>query len=287
MSGIFVSGATGHLGRLIIAGLLREGVEPSQLTAAGRATTKLADFADKGVKVVPIDYSDPSSLVGKLDGFDTLMLVSASEPGNRVAQHKAVIDAATVAGVARIVYTSAPRATTSDIVLAPEHKATEELLATSGVPVVVLRNNWYTENYFGTLDEARQTGSITAAVGDGRVASASRVDYADAAVAAVLDDTTNGQVYELGGDVAWSFDDLAAAVGQLIGRDVTYNRVSPEDRFAALKAAGLDDGTAGFVVALDGNIRDGALGEVTGELSRLIGRPTTPLLEGLRAGLTA
>lgn len=285
MSRIFVSGATGHLGRLIVEGLLREGVAAADITAAGRATSKLVDLADAGISVVPVDYSTPATLEGKLAGHDVLMLVSASEPGNRFAQHKAVLDAAMAAGVQRIVYTSAPHATTSDLVLAPDHKATEEYIATLRIPTVILRNNWYTENYFGSIAEARAAGSITASVGAGRVASASRVDYADAAVAVLLDESHDGEVFELGGDVAWTFDELASAIAELIGEPVTYNSVSAEERLAGLKAHGLDDGTAGFVVALDGNIRDGALAEVTGELARLIGRPTTPLLDGLRAGL--
>jgi NAD(P)H dehydrogenase (quinone) len=285
MPKIFVTGATGALGHLIVEALLRDGVPAADISAGGRNLAKLDDLAARGVAAVKFDYSDAESLSAGLAGQDILMLVSASEPGNRVALHKAAIDAAVAAGVKRIVYTSAPRATTSALVLAPEHKATEELIAESGIPATILRNGWYTENYVGTAGQARETGTVVASVGNGRVASASRVDYADAAAAAIVGEGHEGKTYELGGDVAWNYDDLAAAIGQAIGRDVTYTPVTPDEHLAALKAAGLDDGTAGFVVALDGNTRDGLLAETSGDLGRLIGRPTTPLGEGLRAAL--
>ncbi len=188
------------------------------------------------------------------------------------------------------MYTSAPHATTSALVLAPEHKATEELLAASGLATTVLRNNWYTENYFGDVLGARESGEIVASVGDGRVASASRADFAEAAAVVALaarEDASAhaGAVYELSGDVAWTYDDLAAAAAEVLGRPVVYRRVSPDEHRSLLLGAGLDEGTAGFVVALDGNIRDGLLAEVTEDLRRLLGRPTTPLVDGLRAAV--
>jgi NAD(P)H dehydrogenase (quinone) len=200
-----------------------------------------------------------------------------------VAQHANAIEAAKAAGVSRLVYTSAPRATDSALVLAPEHAETERLLAASGLPVTILRNNWYTENYVGQLDTAAATGELVGSAGEGRVASASRKDYAEAAAVALIEPGHEGAVYELSGDVAWSFDELAATIGSLLGREVAYRSVSPEEHASILTGAGLDEGTAGFVVALDGNIRDGLLGEATPTLRELIGRPTTPLAEGLAA----
>jgi NAD(P)H dehydrogenase (quinone) len=278
---IVVTGATGQLGRLIVEGLLDAGVPASDIVAGGRKLEKLDDFASRGVIVKKLDYDDPTTIADAVDGIDTLMLVSASEPGHRVPQHIAVIDAAVKAGVKRIVYTSAPAATTSALVLAPEHKATEEYIVATGVPYTFLRNGWYTENYLGTLAQAKETGVIAQSVGDGRVSSASRKDYADAAVAVLTGVGHENTVYELSGDYAWNFDEFAAAASTQLGRDVVFQRLTPEEHLAALKGAGLDDGTAGFVVALDGNIRDGLLGVTTGDLTKLIGRPTTPLAEGL------
>ena len=277
---ILVTGATGNLGRLIIAGLLERGADPQSIVAGARNTAKAADL---GVRVVHLDYTDAASVATAVEGIDTVVLVSGSEVGQRVAQHRAVIDAAKSAGVSKLVYTSVPKATTSDLVLAPEHKATEELIAAAGVPAVILRNNWYTENYVADLTRSAETGVLAAGAGDGRVASASRRDFAEAAAAVALEDGHIGEVYELAGDVAWTYSDLAATFSELTGREVSYVRLGFDDQVAALREAGLDEGTAGFVAALDAGIKDGALADTDGTLARLIGRPTTPLLEGLRA----
>lgn len=277
---ILVTGATGNLGRLVIASLLERGADPQSIIAGARDVAKAEDL---GVRVARLDYTDPSSVTSALEGVDSVLLISGSEVGQRVAQHQAVIDAARSAGVTKFVYTSAPKATTSDLVLAPEHKATEELITASGLPAVILRNNWYTENYAADLARAAETGVLASGAGDGRVASASRKDFADAAAVVLLEDGHIGQVYELGGDVAWDYTELAAAIAEVSGRDVTYQPLTADEQLAGLQAAGLDEGTAGFVVALDAGIASGALSESDGTLARLIGRPTTPLVEGLRA----
>jgi len=280
---ILVTGATGHLGHLIVDALLREGTPASEIVATGRSLEKLAGFADQGVTVARLDYTDSASIAEAVTGVNTVVLVSSSEVGQRVAQHTAVIDAAKAAGVSHIIYTSAPRATTSALVLAPEHKATEELITASGIPFTILRNGWYTENYAGTIVQAAATGVVAASVGDGLVSSASRADFADAAAVVARGTGHEGKVYELSGDTAWSHSELAATIGEVLGRDVVFESLTPEAHLAALTAAGLDEGTAGFVVALDGNIRDGLIGETSGDLGRLIGRPTTPLKDGLAA----
>ncbi len=274
-----ITGATGNLGRLIISALLERGADPQSIVAGARDVAKGADL---GVRVVHLDYTDPASITAALEGVDAVALVSGSEVGQRVAQHQAVIDAAKAAGVSKLVYTSAPKATTSDLVLAPEHKATEELIAASGLPAVILRNNWYTENYAADLARAAETGVLAAGVGEGRVASASRKDFADAVAVVLLEDGHVGEVYELGGDVAWNYSELAAAMSEVTGRPVAYQPLTTEEQSAALEAAGLDAGTVGFVVALDAGIRNGALADTDGTLARLIGRPTTPLVDGLR-----
>ncbi len=286
---VAVTGASGHLGRLVVESLLARGADPSRVVALARTTARAADLADRGVEVREADYARPDTLAPALAGVDVLVLVSGSEVGQRVRQHGAVIDAARSAGTGRVIYTSAPHADTTPLVLAPEHKATEELLAASGLTTTILRNGWYTENYLPDVQRARETGEIANSAGDGRVASASRADYAEAAaVVALADDGAHdGAVYELSGDVAWDFDELARTVTELLGRPVTYRRLSSEEHRELLLAAGLDEPTAGFVVALDGNVRDGLLAETNGDLARLVGRPTTPLAEGLRRTLDA
>jgi NAD(P)H dehydrogenase (quinone) len=282
---IVVTGATGHLGRLIVEALLRNGTPASEIVAGGRNVDKLADLREQGVRVARIDYADETSLADAFAGADKLMLVSGSEVGQRVAQHSAAIDAAKAAGVTHIVYTSAPRADTTALILAPEHKLTEEYLVASGVPFTLLRNGWYTENYVGAAEQARQSGTVAASVGDGLVASASRADYAEAAAVVLAGTGFEGKVFELSGDTAWSHTELASALTEVLGREVAYTPLSGEEHFASLTGVGLDEATAGFVVALDADTRNGLLAETSSDLRTLIGRPTTPLLVGLAAAL--
>lgn len=289
---IVITGATGQLGALVIDALLQGGTPAAEIIGTGRNEQRLAELQERGIRTVVADYSDSATLEQAFAGADAVLLISGSEVGQRVAQHSAVIDAAKAAGVGRLVYTSAPAATTSALILAPEHKATEELIAASGIPSTILRNGWYTENYFGALSQAAASGEIAASVGEGRVASASRADYATAAALVLVDAIQNhashsGAVYELSGDVAWSHDELAEAAAEVLGRPVAFRSLSPEEHRAALEQAGLDAGTAGFVVALDGNIRDGLLAEASGDLARLLGRPTTPLRAGLATAAAA
>lgn len=283
---IVVTGATGQLGGLVVEELLARGVPADQVLATGRRTDRLEALAGLGARTAVVDHDDPTTLEGVLQPGDAVLLVSGSAPGQRVAQHRAVVDAAAGARAGALVYTSATRADDTPLVLAPDHAATEEALRASGLPVTVLRNNWYTENYGADLERARETGVLAAGAGDGRVASATRRDYAAATAAVLVDPSTHaGRTYELGGDVAWTYDDLAAAMAEVLGREVSYQRLGPQQQGAALRSAGLDEGTAAFVVALDRSIADGALDLVTGDLARLAGRPTTPLVEGLRATL--
>ncbi len=282
---IVVTGATGHLGRLIVTDLLEHGVAPGEIVAGGRDLARVTDLADRGVRVAHLDYADRASLREALTGADTLMLVSGSEVGQRVAQHRAAIETAAEVGVRRVVYTSAPAADTSQLILAPEHKATEEILRGSGLAVTVLRNNWYTENYVPTLEQARATGVVLTSAGDGRVASAPRADYAAAASVVLRTDGHDGAVYELGGDEPWTFAELAEAFATVLGRDVVAQQVTSDEHLAALRSAGLDDGTAGFLVSLDADIRAGRLAGGSHDLAQLIGRPTTPLVPALQAAL--
>ena len=275
---ILITGATGHLGALVIDSLLAKGVPAEQLRAGARRPEKIT-----AVPAVHLDYENPASIAAALDGVDTVLLISASVPGTRVALHKNVIDAAAAAGVRRLVYTSVLDARDSALILAPEHKATEELIEASGIPATILRNGWYTENYLGTLEQAK-LGEVVTSTGEGRVSSASRQDYADAAAAVLTGPGHENTVYELSGDTAWSFDEFAAAASGILGTPVAHRALSADEHAAQLAAVGLDEGTVGFVVALDANIRDGLLDATSGDLARLIGRPTTPLAEGLTQG---
>jgi NAD(P)H dehydrogenase (quinone) len=282
---IVVTGASGHLGRLVVERLLDRGVDPAGIVATGRSTDKLGELADRGVRTERLDFDDVPETVPWLAAGDVLLLVSGSEVGKRVPQHQAVVDLAARTGVRRIAYTSAPAADDTTLALAPEHAATEGLIRASGLPFTFLRNGWYTENYEPAFAQARETGVVASSAGDGRVASAPRSDFADAAAVVLASEGHDNAVYELSGDVAWSFDELAATFADVLGREVTYQRLTPDEHRALLVSFGLDEGTAGFVVALDQNIADGLLAVTTGDLARLIGRPTEPLAETVRRWL--
>jgi NAD(P)H dehydrogenase (quinone) len=276
-----VTGASGQLGRLVVQHLLKT-CKPEDLVAIVRDPAKAADLAAAGVDVRAADYEDRATLDAALAGVDKLLLVSSSEVGKRFPQHKNVIDAAKAAGVKQVVYTSAPKATTSTLVLAPEHKATEEYLAASGLDYTVLRNNWYTENYAMSIKSAAASGELVAAVGSGRVASAERNDYAEAAAAVLTGEGYAGKVYELSGDTAWGYDELAAAIADAAGCACAYKPVTPDALKAAMIGAGLDEGTAGFVAALDAGIANGDLAEATDDMKKIIGRSGTPLKETVK-----
>ncbi|MBF0672877.1 MAG: SDR family oxidoreductase [Salinibacterium sp.] len=283
MTTLAVAGATGHLGRLVLASLIERGAAPSDIVAIGRDVSKVADFAERGFVVRAADYSRSETVDTALEGVDRLLLISGSEVGRRVTQHSNVVQAAKRAGVQFIAYTSAPHADTTSLALAPEHKATEELVRDSGIPFAILRNNWYTESYVQVAQQAKYTGLIIASLGDGRVASADRRDYAEGAAVVLAGEGHEGAVYEFSGDVAWGYDELARVVSSIVEREVTYKRVSSKEHRKILTKAGLDIGTAGFIVTLDTNTREGALADATNTLSSLIRRPTTPLAEGLAA----
>ncbi|MEZ0491390.1 NmrA family NAD(P)-binding protein [Kineococcus sp. TBRC 1896] len=281
-----VTAATGHLGRLAVQALLERGVAPADVVAVVRTPAKADDLAARGVVVRAGDYADRASLDTALAGVDRLLLVSGSEVGQRVAQHTNVVEAAGAAGVGRLVYTSLLRADTSTSPLAPEHKATEEVIAASGLPHVLLRNSWYYENYTANLGQYLGTGEVLGATHDGRVSAASRADYAAAAAVALLADDEGEGTYELAGET-FTFTDLAATITEVTGTTVVSRDVSAEEYRRTLEGHGLDAGTAGFVAGLDTSIANGDLETGSTDLADLIGRPASSLREAVAAAHAA
>jgi NAD(P)H dehydrogenase (quinone) len=284
---IAVTGATGHHGRIEVTGLLDAGVPAGEVVAVVRTPDKAADLAARGVQVRHASYTDPAALEAALQGVDRLLLVSGSEVGQRVPQHANVLQAAKSAGVQLLAYTSGPKVDDTPLPLAPEHIATERLIADSGIPAVVLRNNWYLENYDQTITAAARTGELVGSSGSGRIAGAARADFAAAAVAVLTADQPQPGIVELGGDEAFTLADLAAAVAAQSGREVTYRDLTPEEHLQALLGQGLPRQTAEFVVGLDQSIAQDALHTGSTALSGLIGRPTTTLAEHVRSVLAS
>ncbi|WP_322762326.1 SDR family oxidoreductase [Frankia sp. Cr2] len=284
---ITVTGATGHLGRLVVEELLRGGVPADQIVAAVRSPHKAADLAERGVQVREADYTKPETLATAFAGTDKLLLVSSSEIGQRAAQHRNVVDAAVQAGVSLIAYTSVLSAQTSGLALAAEHKATEDILRACGLASVLLRNGWYLENYTENLAPAFQHGAILGAAGEGRISGATRADFAAAAAAVLTGGEHAGAVYELGGDQPFTVAELAAEVAAQSGKPVVYVDLPVEEYTKALVGAGLPEAFAGLLADSDLGIGRGELFTDSGDLGRLIGRPTTTLAEAVATALKA
>jgi NAD(P)H dehydrogenase (quinone) len=282
---IVVTGASGQLGHQVVNGLLDAGVPAGDIVAAVRTPEKAADLASRGVQVRQADYDRPETLKSALAGADKVLLISGSEPGRRLAQHQAVVTAAQEAGARLLAYTSIPYADRSPLMLAAEHKATEEVIRASGLPFTFLRNGWYFENYGPSITNAAATGTLTGGAGEGRVSAGTRADYAAAAVAVLTGEGHDGQVYELGSDEAWTYADLAAAISAASGTPVTYQDLPREQNKAALRAAGLPEGYAEALADSDEGIAAGHLEVRTGDLARLIGHPATTLSDAVTATL--
>jgi NAD(P)H dehydrogenase (quinone) len=279
---VVVTGATGQLGRLTVEALLRRGVPASEVVATGRDTTGIKDLADRGVVVRRADFADQDSLSAAFAGADKLLLISASVPvDERVANHRRAIDAALAAGVSLVAYTSTLRADTAATIIGATHRATEEYLRERRVPSVLLRNGWYLENYTGQLPLILQNGAVIGAVGQGRVSAASRADYAEAAAVVLTTEGHVGAVYELGGDEAFTLAELAAAISAAAGKQITYTDLPAQELARVLAGAGLPAELAEVLADADLGLSRGELFTSSGDLRRLIGRPTTPLANAI------
>ncbi len=281
---IVITGATGQLGRLVIAELLNT-VAPAQIVAAVRHPDKAGDLAALGVALRVADYTQPATLDSAFAGADKLLLISSSEVGQRFVQHRNVIDAAKRAKVGLVAYTSLLHADSSPLGLAVEHRQTEALLRDSGLPHVLLRNGWYTENYLASVPPALQHGVFIGSAGDGQIASAARADYAAAAAAVLTRADQAGKVYELAGDDVYTLSKLAAEVTRQAGKTVVYQNLPQADFKAALIGAGLPEPIADLLADSDAGAAQGGLFDDGHQLSRLIGRPTTLLATLVKAAL--
>jgi len=281
---IVITGASGQLGRLVIKELLKK-LPANEIVAAARTPEKVADLAALGVQVRLADYAQPATLDAAFKGAAQLLLISSSEVGQRLPQHRNAIDAAKRAGVGLVAYTSILRADTSPLGLAAEHQETEALLRASGLPHVVLRNGWYTENYLASVPTALQHGVYIGSAGEGKIASAARADYAAAAAAVLTSPGQAGKVYELAGDEAYTLAELAAEIARQSGKAVVYQNLPEADFKEALLGAGLPEHVAGLLSDSDVGVSKGGLFDDSHQLSRLIGRPTTTLATLVKAAL--
>ncbi|KAF2394254.1 SDR family oxidoreductase [Pseudomonas frederiksbergensis] len=281
---IAVTGATGQLGRLVIDTLLKT-VNPHEIVALVRDPLKAQDLGAKGVNVRQADYNQPDTLRSALVGVQRLLLISSSEVGQRTAQHRAVIDAAKSSGVQLLAYTSMLHADKSTLGLAVEHRDTERALVESGLNYVLLRNGWYSENYTASVSPAVEHGAILGSAQEGRISSAARKDYADAAAVVLTSEGQAGKVYELAGDESYSLSELATEVAKQSGKTVVYNDLPQEQYKAVLIGLGLPAAFAGLLADSDAAAAKGDLFDDSRQLSQLLRRPTTPIAQSVSAAL--
>jgi NAD(P)H dehydrogenase (quinone) len=281
---IVITGASGQLGRLAIKSLLTK-LPASQIVAAVRSPERVSDLAALGVQVRHADYSNTASLATAFQNAEKLLLISSSEVGRRGAQHRNAINAAKQAGVSLLAYTSLLRADTSPLLLAGEHGETEAYLRQSAIPFVLLRNGWYTENYLASIPPALQHGAYIGSAGEGRIASAARADYAEAAAVVLTAPGQAGRIYELAGDDAYTLAEFSAELSRQSGKQIPYANLSETEFKKALIGAGLPEQLAGMLADSDAGASKGALFDDTQQLSKLIGRATTPLSSLIQAAL--
>jgi len=276
---IGITGATGQLGRLVV-GTLKSKVSASNIVALVRTPQKATDL---GVETREFDYTKPTA--DALKGIDRLLLISSNEIGQRATQHANVIDAAKKAGVKWIVYTSLLRADTSTLSLAGEHLETEKALKASGIPYTILRNGWYTENYSGSIGGSLAGGAFIGSAGNGKISSAARADFAEAAAVVITSEGYQGKVLELAGNEAYTLADVAAEITKQTGKAIPYKNLSESDYAAALKSFGVPEGFAFAIAGWDVSASKGDLFDNSHQLSKLIGRPTTPLAQTVKEAL--
>ena len=274
---IGVTGATGQLGHLVVE-KLKQKVAADTIVALVRNPEKATDL---GVEARVFDYTKPESLVAALKGIDKLLLISSNEIGQRLPQHKAVIEAAKQAAIKQIVYTSILHADSSPLGLAGEHLGTETAIKESGLTYTILRNGWYTENYTGSAKGAIGAGAFIGNAGDGKIASAARADYAEAAALVLTGESHENKTYELAGDEAYTLTELAAEISRQTGKTIPYNNLTETQYTDILKSFGLPEAIAQMLSDSDTGASKGGLFDDSKVLSKLIGHPTTPLAKVL------
>ncbi|CAD5265029.1 Quinone oxidoreductase 2 [Alteromonas sp. 38] len=282
---IAITGANGQLGQKVIGSLLHT-IAPQDVVALVRSPEKANALREQGVQIRQADYNQPETLTAALKGVDKVLLISGTEFGKRFEQHKAVIDAAVSAGVSLLAYTSLLKATTSPLLIAAEHKQTEVYIQKSGIPAVILRNGWYSENYTDAVQGAIDMGAVAGAAKTGKLHTASRQDYADAAASVLVAKKSQaGKIYELAGDEGFTLAEYADAIGNLSGKAIGYVEMEQNEYQSALLDAGLPEGLAAMLADTEHYAAEGWLQDNSHALSTLIGRATTPITDTLKAKL--
>lgn len=281
-----VTGVTGQLGQLVVKHLLNHADASDEFVALARSPEKAQLIFGNNLDIRTFDYSQAGTLTDSLSGVDRLLLISSSEVGMRTSQHKAVIEAAISAGVGQIVYTSLLKADTSPMLLAHEHKETEALIKSSGLPYVILRNGWYSENYTQSIPTILQTGAVVGAAEEGCFSTASRADYAEAAAKVLVSkEDLSGQTFELAGDQSFTLLEFAQEIAKQSGQKIAHKNMEMGEFQQLLVQVGLLEEFAKVLADAEQQAATGWLQEEGKSLSNLIGRPTTSIATAISTAL--
>lgn len=290
---IFVTGASGQLGQLVIKHLLARGVAPSRIVAGTRSPEKLADLAAAGIEVRKADFEDLRGLTEAFDGAGTVLIISTDMldgTDTRLKQHRNAVSAAVAAGVERLAYTSLPNPESSLLTFAPDHLGTEQAIKATGLPYVFFRNGWYQENLLRVLPNALKSGQWHSAAEGGRTSYVGREDIAEAIAAALATSTPESRTYTLTGAEALSTEEIARLASQATGKPLSVVHVTDGQLAAGLKAAGVPEIFASLLVSAEAEMRAGNLSIVTDHVESLIGRAPRRLagyLEEAKSALEA
>lgn len=277
---LLVTGATGKFGIKVVETLLKT-IPTSQLAVSVRNPEKAEELRARGVDVRQGDFDHPETLDAAFAGVDRLLLVSADgDNETRIRQHANAVAAAERAGVGFIAYTSLAKAQESTNLFAPTHQATEEAILKTGIPYSFLRNNWYLENEISSIQGVMAGAPWVTSAGDGKVGWALQQDYAEAAAAVLSGDGHENTVYELSGKVLTQ-EEIAAALGSVLGKEVIVQQVDDATYADIMQAAGVPDFVIPILVEIQRSIRVGSLDVESNDFEKLLGRPATPIQEGL------
>ncbi|MBJ9678352.1 SDR family oxidoreductase [Burkholderia gladioli] len=283
---IFVTGASGHLGRLVLQHLLARGVTPARLIAGTRSPEKLADLAAAGIAVRKADFEDRQGLTEAFDGVGTVLVISTDaleETGARLKQHRNAVASAAAAGVGRLAYTSQFNPASSLLSFANDHLETERAIQASGLPHVIFRNGWYHENLLMSLPAALKRGQWHSAAQGGRTSYAAREDIAEAIAAVLAGSGTDSRIYTLTGSEALNREEIAERARRATGQPLTVVNVTDEQFAEGLKAAGVPGAFIPVLVSIEAETRAGNLSIVTDHLASLLARPPKRLADHLDA----
>ncbi|MED5077723.1 SDR family oxidoreductase [Geobacillus stearothermophilus] len=277
---ILVTGAAGKLGTKVVETLLKS-VPAHQLAVSVRQPEKAEHLRARGVDVRHGDFDRPETLETAFQGIDRLLIISTDgDNETRIRQHTNAVNAAQRAQVGFIAYTSLANANESRLALAEVHRVTEEAIANTGIPYSFLRNNWYLENEIGTVQAVLAGAPWVTSAGTGKVGWALRQDYAEAAAAVLAGDGHENTIYELSGPLMTQ-EELAAALGAVLGKDVPVQQVDDAAYADIMKKAGLPDPLVSFLVDIQRGIREGSLEIESNDFEKLLGRPVTPIHDAL------